>query len=399
MTMNLLHRVTALIVALVSASAIMSSCVQHEYEISEDNLNLDVTLFQDGMQIPLASTGQMNMTDLMESLGQAESAEYLSASGENGEYFFEMSQMLDLTEYLTESGEMQSEPVVKYIDLNTVRDAFDFGSSDAALKDARLCVDFQTNIGTASVVDLTITPFYGDEQAEPITRRLEIQPSESIDEMNHTRYWLGSNPECAKDEYVFVDFPVQDLLKELPDMIKISMITAGSDTKCVTKGAEGYRLEADCTFEVPLVLDETASISFSYTIDNLQEVLQKIFEEGDLIFIGTVINSFPLNIEMNAELLDQNGDAIKINGANITIKAGTVQTPVTTDFKFSFEKNDIGEFKTISGVRFDIKATGVDGAVVTPESTLEIKLQTYVPEGVPLDLKDLLKAQSNNENE
>ena len=103
MKMNSLHRVAASIVALVSVFAAIS-CVQQEYEISEDNLNLEVTVFQEGTEIPLGSTGELNMEDLMESFGQSGSSEYLKATGENGEYFFEMSETLDLAECLKPDG-------------------------------------------------------------------------------------------------------------------------------------------------------------------------------------------------------------------------------------------------------------------------------------------------------
>lgn len=402
MKMNFLHRVAASIVALVCVFAAIS-CVQQEYEISEDNLNLEVTVFQEGTEIPLGSTGELNMEDLMESFGQSGSSEYLKATGENGEYFFEMSETLDLAECLTESGTIQNE-VVKYLDLSSVREMFNFGSSDAALNDARLCVDFETNIADAAVVDLTIIPYYGTVPAESITRRLEIQPSESKDQMNHTKYWLGSNPDSASDEYVFVDFPVKDLLKEIPDMIEIRMTTVGADNaknSCMTKAVpENYKplLKADCTFQVPLNFDSTSQITFSYTITNLQQALTDIFAKGSLVFKGTVVNSFPLNIEVNAVLLDENGNAIAVNGANKTIEAGSVESPKSTDFELSFEKSDLTADTTISGLRLDFTATGVEGAAITSESTLTVTLQAYIPDGVTIDLNNL-KAHRNENNQ
>ena len=397
MNLNLFHRVTALIVAFVSVSAVMS-CVQQEYEISEENLNLEVTLFQDGAQVPLGTTGEMNMKNLMEAFGHSEVAEHLNSIGENGEYFYEMSENLDLSECLTESGEFTSEPVVRYLDLSTVRETMNFGSSDAALNNARLCVDFDTNIGQASAADLTITPYYGGVPAESVTRRLEIQPSMSMDQMTKTKYWLGSNRDVASEDYIFVDFPIQDILKELPDMIKISMTAVNvknGKSMGVTKAEipADYRLEADCRFEVPLVFDETSKVTFSYTIENLQNVLTEVFAKGNLIFTATVINSFPLEITMNGELLDSTGKTIAVNGANMVIPVGSVDNPVTTDIDFSFNNNDLGTYTDISGVRLNFTATGVNGAAITSESTLEVSLQAYVPNGLPINLKDLLNVQ------
>lgn len=413
--MNLFHRVTASIVTLISVFVTMS-CVQQEYEISEENLNLEVTIFEEGAQIPLGSTGEMNMKDMLETFGQSESAEHLNSTGENGEYFYEMSENLDLSECLTESGELTSEPVVRYLDLSSVRETMNFGSSDAALNNARLCVDFQTNIGKASVADLTITPYYDGVPSESITRRLEIQPSMTMEQMIHTKYWLGSNPDAVTEEYIFVDFPLHDFLRDIPDMIMLSMTAVNAnngDTKCVTKttgesdgetgGAtggttenapEGYQLYAHCAFEVPLVFDNTTTINFSHTIDNIQETIQDVLEQGQLQLIGTVTNSFPLNIVLNAELLDQAGQAIALNGATITtvnIKAGTPANPETTKFDLSFGTIDSNTYERVSGVKFNFTATGVDGESITAECKLSVVLNAYIPNGVSVNLGDLLK--------
>lgn len=405
--MNLFHRVTASIVTLISVFATMS-CVQQEYEISEENLNLEVTIFEEGAQIPLGSTGEMNMKDMLETFGQSEAAEHLNSAGENGEYFYEVSENLDLSECLTESGELTSEPVVRYLDLSSVRETMNFGSSDAALNNARLCVDFNTNIGQASAADLTITPYYGDVPAESVTRRLEIQPSMSMDQMTQTKYWLGSNPDIASEDYIFVDFPVQDFLREIPDMIKISM-TAVSDNsaegKCVTKTdgeSEGatdnvsnvYKLYATCDFQVPLVFDDTSTINFTYTIENLQGALEQIFARGELKFVGTVTNSFPLNIAMNAGLLSKDAEnniiPIAVNGATITIPAGSVESPATKNFELSFDTPDLGAYTNITGVKFNFTATG-NGEAITDACTFRVELNAWIPEGVTVDLGNILK--------
>ena len=36
-----------------------TSCVNEEYDMSEDNLNLEVTPFQEGLTLPLGSTEQI----------------------------------------------------------------------------------------------------------------------------------------------------------------------------------------------------------------------------------------------------------------------------------------------------------------------------------------------------
>lgn len=59
----------ALTIAAISFLAMLSSCVRPEYELSEDNLNLDMTLFQDGIAFPLGSTVSFTLGELYDKLG------------------------------------------------------------------------------------------------------------------------------------------------------------------------------------------------------------------------------------------------------------------------------------------------------------------------------------------
>ena len=81
------------------------SCIREEYTVSEENLNLEVTVFQDGVHIPLGSTDSLKVKDLLETFGQGDSSEYLQylkTIGSDGAYAFGMSETMDFSESLDE---------------------------------------------------------------------------------------------------------------------------------------------------------------------------------------------------------------------------------------------------------------------------------------------------------
>lgn len=81
------------------------SCIREEYTVSEENLNLEVTVFQDGVHIPLGSTDSLKVKDLLETFGQGDSSEYLQylkTIGSDGVYAFGMSETMDFSESLDE---------------------------------------------------------------------------------------------------------------------------------------------------------------------------------------------------------------------------------------------------------------------------------------------------------
>ena len=81
------------------------SCIREEYTVSEENLNLEVTVFQDGVHIPLGITDSLKVKDLLETFGQGESSEYLQylkTIGSDGAYAIVMSETMDFSGSLAE---------------------------------------------------------------------------------------------------------------------------------------------------------------------------------------------------------------------------------------------------------------------------------------------------------
>lgn len=82
---------------------VFSSCVNEEYTLSEDKLNLEVTVFQDGLSVPLGSTSKIMLKDVKDSLlANVEDQDLLKyfTVGENGEYGIALSDRLDLSDTL-----------------------------------------------------------------------------------------------------------------------------------------------------------------------------------------------------------------------------------------------------------------------------------------------------------
>ena len=60
----------AMSIAAFGVSALVSSCVNPEYELSEDNINTDITIAQDGLVLPLGKTAPITLGELYDKYGQ-----------------------------------------------------------------------------------------------------------------------------------------------------------------------------------------------------------------------------------------------------------------------------------------------------------------------------------------
>ena len=78
----------------------VNSCVNEELEVSEENIDLSVQVFADGLQIPIGSTDSIAVGHLLKLVGGEQSVDSLLTEMDNGGYVFRMSGAYDLSDTL-----------------------------------------------------------------------------------------------------------------------------------------------------------------------------------------------------------------------------------------------------------------------------------------------------------
>lgn len=182
---------------MISAGIILllasASCVNEEYEVSEDKMNLEVTVFQEGVSIPLGSTAAIKAKDLEDRLDE-EYREYLKAR-EDGVYSVYLADSFDLSDSLGFLKDM-----VKIDDISFSQDV-SFSLSDVDVSDVKI-----------DAFDYAYEEDFGDDFKSPQIPTIKVEESYS--------YAAGMNGFAlsAEDKKVKVD-PVEneDYIISLPE--------------------------------------------------------------------------------------------------------------------------------------------------------------------------------------
>lgn len=291
------------------------------------------------------------------------------------------------------------DPVNESVDLSSVSEALNVEglSYNFALSHAHLALDLKTNLGISADADVVITPYYGGSPSDAITCHIDVDAPENEGEIKHTKYWLGAKEECAPQGYEFRQIPILDLLENIPDSLQISL-TASTDKnqEIVLDTRTDYTLAVDYSFEIPLQFEEDFNIEFSYTIEDLPDVIGQIFQYGSLALTGEIVSGLPLGFDMTAELLDPSGKVVPLQeeaGKFSINPCEGIGKPSTTPLNLLFGRKKGAPESEISAVRLNFKAGAVN-VPITEDSFIQLSLQALVPEGVTVDLKDLM---GNNE--
>ena len=156
----------------------LTSCVKEEYEISEENLNLEVTVFQEGVALPLGSTSPLTIGQLIEQLGP-EMKEMFPLT--DGAYAFAMSDKFDFSEQLAFLSENFS------IEAFTTKESVPFNLADVDLSSVTIpenVIPFEQELAEViSPVELNIDPIRPEPMSEStdISRYMPTEESLRVD--------------------------------------------------------------------------------------------------------------------------------------------------------------------------------------------------------------------------
>lgn len=121
----------------------VTSCVNEKYDMSEDNLDLKVTVFQEGIALPIGSTGNITLESLYSQLDE-DTKKMLKEM--EGAYIFHMTDSQDLTEDI--AGSLSD---IGNIDAITFDEKFSFSLASIDLS----FIDIEPTVMGPEVVDVT----------------------------------------------------------------------------------------------------------------------------------------------------------------------------------------------------------------------------------------------------
>lgn len=397
MIKTFLSRAAVSIVACLSL--FMVSCVQEEYKISEETLNLEVTVFQEGVSLPLGSTDSIKISKVIEQYADDE-IKAMFPVGEDGSYAFGMSDHFDFSaelDFLSENFSIDGFSTVKNI-------PFDLSSVDvSSVKVDEIKVEVNENLSNQiESVDFTIDPITPDP-IRPETKISDLLPDQEqldipIDDQGHSGVVASYNDVDipfenatfagamdlagidADDEYdldVVVDF--LETASELP---------LGANLDLALDKKNDFALDEPLTVPVEIVLPAGINGVKDIHLHEGAQVTITVDLDGDMFFTsGEIVPHVDMDIHEIFHLTDAENN-----------KHPMLTDHIIADFHLSkdaVEPGNPGNTYFVSNT-YDIQSLvferDADGFIKMDENAdgnLVLKEEIEVPVGLTLNYNDL----------
>ena len=298
------------------------------------------------------------------------------------------------------SVDYQLEPISETFSLSGVADALG-ETLDFALELNRYHFDLglRTNLPLPIQANMNIVPYYDGvaDESKALPLDIELTPGTSASDTTLTKFWISNSWDDAPVEpgYTHKVLELLPLIKNLPDEIRLD-INAGTkqNAKFVIEPTAKYVLDAKYSFELPLELGNDFKLEFSQVVDNIPEIINDVLAYGSLGLGGKVTNSLPVQLDLELQLLDADGNPVPLaeGAGRQTIKACAADgSPQQTDLNvvLGLKKGvETPQIKAIS-LKFTASSGGVAGVQFNKDCYIQAELSAIVPEGFSIDIKEL----------
>lgn len=296
------------------------------------------------------------------------------------------------------------DPVEVDVDLSEFINMLEESGAEANLDfcHAHLALEVATNLGVPVNASVELVPYYDGKADENriIPATFALKPSESVDKETFTRIWLAGDKERMPEGYDFVEADLLKILEDIPEKLEFRLV-AGTDSEreCVLEPSADYSLKANYRFELPLEFGEEFEVTYKTTVDGLPVIVRSLLSNGNKVMLaGEIDNALPLGLGLTFNFLDSYGNVVPMaDGCGVQkiapcgLDGSAVKTPleVVLGLREGVNSADITSLELV----FNANSAGVTGVPVTEDAYLQAVLQFVLPEGITVDLSDILNKE------
>lgn len=266
-------------------------------------------------------------------------------------------------------------------------------------------LDLKTNLSLPVFAKVKLTPYKNGQPGESHDESLELRTSVSSSDTTHTYFFISNSEEDKplNPDYQHLVIPILDYVKDMPDSIALS-IEAGTKKNAtfVIEPSADYVLKADYKLELPLELGADFKIEFTETIE-APDIVNQILAYGSIGLGGKVTNGLPIQLDLEFNLMDEQGNPIPLaEGAGKTVikPCNLDGSAVQSDLNVVLGVKKGIEVPVISNIelKFTASSGNMSGVAFRPGNFLQVELKAIVPEGVKVDIKDLMTTPDTEED-
>ena len=233
--------------------------------------------------------------------------------------------------------------------------------------DPRLNLDISTNLGIPMSATLELIPYVNGVAVEAnkvSINNVQLPHSATAATTTEKKYTICKAASSAPAGREFIEADISKLLKQIPEKLTVKIVAGVDPTQTsVLEPSAAYTLDLAYGINVPLSFGK----DFSFTTDTELDLsgAASVVSMGDFGIKGKVLNDSPLNLSIQFDLLDPDGNVVPQSKSSSINIAGAK----TSDFEIYLSPAD--KSREIKSAKLTIKVTAIPDVPVKNSDCLQ----------------------------
>lgn len=389
----------SLITAFLAVLMTVSCSVDNDYILGhspKDQIDLNLTLFQSGREIPIGSTDSMTLESLIEQSGYTGDFLYVTPEGNYAAKYedgFDITQWFDVSRYPLYEGDIPG----GLPEIPDVTDTYDFLAETLFFDDVPdmflgddVCLDL---VGSSLKLNFTGNVIFDSKASVEFVsfREGKKDVSVTMDGIKLPNAELGNNLSYERNGQ-----DLDEIFKYIPDSLQIIVHAAVTYNinKPVHISPKDFSLALSYKLDLPMSVGPEFSLTLDQDIDTGFNI-GSIFKLGPLGIKGTFENALAFGIDLKLDFVDNMGNIVPLSGSDLSAELapgnGASSPTVPSEIRLLIDPQTGNQIDNISAIRLNLGLRSTPkGGTLTPKDYLKLSnLSLVVPEGLNINLEEL----------
>ena len=242
----------------------------------------------------------------------------------------------------------------------------------------------ESNTGIPVDAALNLIKYKGGQllNDEKLTLNFRLPKSNTAAEVLKSNYWVAPSEDGKPADYTYVPLNLNSLLMPVPDSIKLDIKpTIDNNYQHMIDLLAVYNLKVKYDLNVPFKFGKDLSITIKDTVENVEVDFESMdLATGKLELLARVVNSIPLNLEMELLLTDENYTILATVGKQSIAAGAPDGSGVVSNVTITLADN-LEQLKKLKNVIFTFKATSnatIAGTPLKPDNYIRAELKARI---------------------
>lgn len=276
------------------------------------------------------------------------------------------------------------------IEMGDINDIFDGDDNNLSFTNTHITLTTNSNIGIPILAQLNLTATAKDKTVTTAINPINITPASTVGVSAQNNIWIAASNEGVSEPFSFIENKeLNNLIRIMPNNILFDFSAHAEETdkqQFFTSDAQ-----ANVTYAVKLPFAPATDFRAN-VIETIKDVFDKdlidyLFTGGSATIYGEILNSIPLNMEMEMVIVDGKNEPVGITLTPQEVTGSTNNEPVASTVSFEIKEADISKMVDAKNINLVLTLTSNEtlaGKMLNQKQSLDLKLKIKKTGGIAI---------------